>query len=476
MGVVPRSYAVAIVAVAGATLVVAGLRSVGPSTGPALFLAAVVITAWYGGRRPGLVATALSLVVSELILDHPSPPRAAIVAGVGVLIVTLLAHAREAQEGAEALARTREDLVRQEQAARADAETASRSKDEFLAVLSHELRTPLNALMGWIWWLRRGALDADRQERAMETIERSTTSLAQLVEDVLDLSRIITGKLRLSVRDVEPASVLSAAIESARAAAAAKSIALGVVIDRSVAAVRADPERLQQIVAGLLSNAIKVTPEQGCVDLVLRRADSDLVIEVRDSGPGRVPMPGLGLSIVHHLVELHAGTIRAEGAGDNAGVVVTVTLPLGGARPTAPAGTAVSRAPRLDHLNILVVEDDVDARLWLKDSLESLGAVILIATSVQEAVETFERQSPHVLVCDIRLPDGDGYALLQRVRGVDAARGRHTPAIAVTAYPRVEDRARALEAGFATHVSKPVAPDHLASVIAAVAGRGASTS
>jgi signal transduction histidine kinase/ActR/RegA family two-component response regulator len=476
VGVVRRSYAVAIVAVAGATLVVAGLRSVGPDVGPPLFLAAVVIAAWYGGRRPGLVATVLSLVVSELILDRPSPPRAVIVAGVGVLIVTLLARAREAQERAEALARTREDLVRQEQAARADAETASRSKDEFLAVLSHELRTPLNALMGWIWWLRRGALDADRQERAMETIERSTASLAQLVEDVLDLSRIITGKLRLSVRDVEPASVVSAAVESARAVAAAKSIALGVVVDRSVGAVRADPERLQQIVGGLLSNAIKVTPENGRVDLVLRRASSDVVIEVRDSGPGRVPMSGLGLSIVHHLVDLHAGTIRAEEGGDDAGVVFTVTLPLGGASPTAAAGTAVSRAPRLDHLNILVVEDDVDARLWLKDSLESLGAVISIATSVQEAVETFERQSPHVLVCDIRLPDGDGYALLQRVRGVDAARGRHTPAIAVTAYPRVEDRARALEAGFATHVSKPVTPDHLASVIAAVAGRGASTS
>src|SRR5262249_54175885 len=333
---------------------------------------------------------------------------------------------------AEALGRSREGAVRQEQAARADAETASRSKDEFLSVLSHELRTPLNALMGWIWWLRRGALDGDRQERAMETIERSTASLAQLIEDLLDLSRITTGRLRISLREVEPAPVVSAAVESVRAAAAAKSIALGVVTDRSGGVVRADPERLQQIVRALLANAIKVTPEHGHVNLTLRSADNGVVIEVRDSGPGHAPMAGLGLSIVHHLVELHAGTIHADAAGDG-GVAFTVRLPLAGA--TAAAGTSVVSAPRLDELTILVVEDDADARLWLKDSLESLGAVILIATSVQEAVETFERQSPHVLVCDIRLPDGDGYAVLQRVRSVDAGRGRHTPAIAVTAYP-----------------------------------------
>jgi signal transduction histidine kinase/ActR/RegA family two-component response regulator len=474
VSVTGRSYAVAVTAVAGASLIVAGLRSTLPGVGAPVFLAAVVIASWYGGRRPGLVAAVLSLIVSEIVLDTPSPARAAVVAGVAVLVVTLQGRAREAQERAEALARTREELVRAEQAARADAETASRSKDEFLAVLSHELRTPLNALMGWIWWLRRGALDADRQERAMETIERSTTSLAQLIEDLLDLSRIITGKLRISIREVEPAPVIAAAVESVRAAAAAKSIALSVVIDQTVGVIAADPERLQQIVGNLLSNAIKATPDHGHVDVTLRRAGSDVVIEVRDSGPSRVPLPGLGLSMVHHLVELHSGTVRTESAGAAGGVAFTVTLPMAAA--VAPASTSVARAPRLDDLSVLVVEDDVDARLWLKDSLESLGAVILIASTVQEAVETFERQRPHVLVADIRLPDGDGYALLQRVRSLDAAWGRRTPAIALTAYPRVEDRARALEAGFGTHLSKPVAPDHLASVIASVAGRGGSTS
>ena len=471
MGVVRRADAVAVVAVAGAALVVLALRPIVPDVAAPMFLAAVGIASWYGGRRPGFIATVLSLLLSEIVLATPSPARAAIVLCVAVLIVVLQAHAREAQERAEALARTGEEAVRQEQAARADAETVSRSKDEFLSVLSHELRTPLNALMGWIWWLRRGALDADRQERAMETIERSTAALAQLIEDLLDLSRITTGKLRISLGEVEPAPVVAAAVESVRATATAKSIALGVVTDRSVDVVRADPERLQQIVTTLLANAIKVTPEHGHVNLTLRSADNDVLIEVRDSGPGHVPMAGLGLSIVHHLVELHAGTIRSEAVADG-GMVFTVRLPL--ARGTT--GRPGASAPRLDELTILVVEDDVDARLWLKDSLESLGAVILIATSVQEAVETFERQSPHVLVCDIRLPDGDGYAVLERVRSVDAGRSRHTPAIAVTAYPHAEDRARALAAGFATHLSKPVAPDHLASVVASVAGRVGRTS
>ena len=454
-----RCYAVAVGAVVGATLVVSGLRPMVPGVAAPVLLAAVAIASWYGGRGPGLVATTLSLIVLELLLDAPSAARATIVAVVAILIVTLQARAREGQQRAEALARTAEDSIR--------------SKDEFLAVLSHELRTPLNALMGWIWWLRRGALEGERQERAMETIERSATSLAQLVDDLLDLSRIIMGTLRLSLREVDPAPLVAAAVESARAAAMAKSIALGVTIDRDVGVVRADPERLRQIVSGLLSSAIKVTPDTGRVDLTLRRAGRHVVIEVRDSGPGRAPMAGIGLSVVHHLVGLHAGTIRAEGAADGDGVAMTVTLP---AVVRAAASPPVASAPRLDRLKILVVEDDVDARLWLKDSLERLGAVILIATSVHEAVETLRQQPPDVLICDIRLPDGDGYSLLQRVRGLDGAQGQHTPAIAVTAYPHPEDRERALAAGFATHLSKPVAPDHLASVIASVAGRAESTS
>jgi signal transduction histidine kinase/ActR/RegA family two-component response regulator len=459
-------------AVAGATVLAAALRRLLPGVTAPVFLGAIAASSWYGGRRTGLAATVLSLIVSELVLDTPSPGRAAIVAGVAMLIVTLNDRARVAREQAEALARTREELVRQEQAARAAAETASRSKDEFLAVLSHELRTPLNALMGWIWWLRRGALDADRQERALETIERSTTSLAQLIEDLLDLSRIITGKLRISLRDVEPAAVIAAAVEAQRAAATATSITVAVAVDGAVGSIMADPDRLQQIVTSLLEHAIKTTPDNGRVDVIVRRAGSDLAIDVRDGSPGRVPMPGLALSMVQHLVNLHGGAVRSATASERGGVTVTVTLPLA-VKPAPDTATRVL-GPRLDDLRILVVEDDVDARLSLKDSLESLGAVVVIATSVQEALDSFEPQAPHVLVADIRLPDGDGYALLQRVRTMDTAHGRHTPAIALTAYPRVEDRERALEAGFVTHVSKPVSPGDLASVIAAVAGGGAS--
>jgi signal transduction histidine kinase/CheY-like chemotaxis protein len=495
-----RAYAVTVAAVAGATLLGVALRPALQGAVAPLFLAAVVVACGYGGVRAGLVAIVLSLVLSEGIVSTPSSAsaaalvRAGVFAAVALLTVSLYGRARDARERAEGLARAREELLREEQAARADAETAGRSKDEFLSTLSHELRTPLNALMGWIWWLRRGGLDADRQKRALDTIERNTTSLAQLVEDLLDVSRIVAGKLRISVREVEPAAVVAAAVDAIRPAAAAKSIALGVDVDESVGPVLADPDRLQQIVWNLLSNAVKFTPVKGRVDLGLRRAGSDVVIEVRDSGQGipaaalphvfdrvrqanaRRPITGLGLglSIVRHLVAMHDGTIRAESPGEGQGATFTVRLPRRAAAAADVAGSEAApraRGPRLDDLRVLVVEDDADARLWLKESLESLGAIVLIATSVQEAVETFDREAPNVLVSDIRLPDGDGYALLRRVRVAEAPRGRHTPAIALTAYPRVEDRARALEAGFAMHVPKPVAPDDLASVIASVARR-----
>ena len=499
MSVGLRTYAVAVAAVAGVTVLALALRPALQGAVSPLFLAAVAVACAYGGWRPGFVATTLSLIITEVVfppffsLDTASVVRAGAFAVVGLLTALLFARARDARARAEALARAREELLRHEQAARADAETAGRSRDEFLATLSHELRTPLNALMGWIWWLRRGSFDEERRERALETIERNTTSLAQLIEGLLDISRIITGKLRISASEVEPAAVVAAAVEAVQPAAAAKSIALSVDVDETVGPVVADPDRLQQILSNLLSNAVKFTPDKGRVDLTLRRAGSEAVLEVRDSGQGisaarlphvfdrfrqadaRRPITGLGLglSIVRHLVEVHGGTIRAESPGEGQGATFTVTLPLRAAAgaDASPAMAPRAQGPRLDDLRILVVEDDADARLWLKESLESLGAGVLIATSAQEAFETFERETPHVLVSDIRLPDADGYALLRRVRAADAARGWQTPAIALTAYPRVEDRARALEAGFQIHVPKPVAPDELAAVIASLAGR-----
>jgi signal transduction histidine kinase/CheY-like chemotaxis protein len=451
-----------------------------------------VIACWYGGRPSAILAAALALTLSQTVFGTPSVVRAAAFGGVAMLTVALYGRALETRERAEALAHAREELLRREQAARADAETAGRAKDEFLSALSHELRTPLNALMGWVWWLRRGGLDADRQARALETVERNTNALAQLIEDLLVLSRIVTGRLRISLQEVDPAAIVAAAVNSLRPAAAAKSIDLGVVLEET-GPIMADPERLQQVVWNLLSNAIKFTPDKGRVDATLRRADGHVVIEVRDSGQGIAPalLPhifdrfrpavgrrpsaglGLGLSIVRHLVERHGGTIRAESAGDGHGATFTATLPLR-AQPAAenPESAPAPHGPRLDGLRVLIVEDDADARLLLKDSLEDLGAVVRIATSVQEAVEAFEREPPHVLVSDIRLPDDDGYALLARVRAAETTAGRRTPAIALTAYPRVEDRARALEAGFAMHVPKPVAPEALAAVIATVAAEG----
>ena len=497
-----RAYAVAVAAVAGATGVALTLRPVLQGAVSPLFFAAVVVACWYGGRSPGLFATALSLVITKAVffppffaLDAGSLVRAGAFAVVALLTASLYSRAQDARERAEALARAREELLREEQAARADAETAGRAKDEFLASLSHELRTPLNALMGWIWWLRRGGLDEDKEERALVTIERNTHALAQLIEDLLDVSRIITGKLRLAVRQVPPAPLVAAAVEAVRPAAAAKSIALAVDVDETAGPVLADPDRLQQILWNLLSNAIKFTPDKGRVEVTLHRDGTDVVIRVRDTGQGisaavlphvferfrqadaRRPITGLGLglSIVRHLVGVHGWRISAESPGEGQGATFTVTLPLRAeaiADTAAPEGAPRARGPRLDDVRVLVVDDDADARLWLKDSLESLGAIVLIATSAQEAFETFERERPDVLVSDIRLPDADGYALLRRVRAADAARGRHTPAVALTAYPRVEDRARALEAGFQMHVPKPVAPDDIASVIATLAGRG----
>ncbi|HEV8474687.1 MAG TPA: ATP-binding protein [Methylomirabilota bacterium] len=495
-----RAYAVAVASVAAAAALALALRPViehGAITLP--FLAAVVVACWYGGLRPGLLAAILSLGLTEaffflprLGLDATTAVRVVTFGVVALLTASLYGRARDAQARAEQLAGSREQLLRQEQAARADAETASRAKDEFLATLSHELRTPLNALVGWSWWLRRGDLDQSRRDRALEIIDRSAQSVAQLVEDLLDVSRIITGRLRLAVQRVQPAPAVLAALDGLRPAASAKSLELAVAVDETAGPVLADPDRLQQIAFNLLSNAIKFTPEKGRVDLTLRREDGDIVLTVRDTGKGIAPalVPqvfdrfrqaghgraaglGLGLSIVRHLVEVHGGRVRVESAGEGFGATFTVTLPLAiDATAAAAAEPALAvDGPRLDGLRVLVVEDDADSRRWLQEILGQLGATVFVASSAREALDTFGREQPDVLVSDIRLPDADGYELIRRVRGTDGVAGL-TPAVALTAYPRVEDRARALEAGFQMHVPKPVAPADLASVIVSVTRRG----
>jgi signal transduction histidine kinase/CheY-like chemotaxis protein len=412
---------------------------------------------------------------------------------VAVVTTTLYVRARHARRRAEALAAAREDLVKQEQAARADAETAGRAKDEFLATLSHELRTPLNALVGWLWWLRKGELDEARQARALDTIDRNTQALAQLVEDLLDVSRIITGKLRLTTRVVHPAPVADAAVDAIRPAAVAKSIELLTTIDPGAGPVLADPDRLQQIMWNLLSNAIKFTPEKGRVGIRLENAGAEVRLAVSDSGKGIAPglLPyifdrfrpsetitattmglGLGLSIVRHLVEIHGGRIEAASAGEGYGATFTVILPVhSAAEPAATPATSEDDGTPMEGLAILVVEDDADARRWLVQTLERWGARVATAGSGREALDAVTRERLDVLVSDIRLPDTDGYELIRKIRDIERALGRYTPAVALTAYPRVEDRARALQAGYQMHVSKPVAPHDLAAVIATLTNR-----
>ncbi len=391
----------------------------------------------------------------------------------------------------------RSRLLVLEQEARHQAEEANRLKDEFLATLSHELRTPLNAILGWSQVLRSGKLDAATAERALETIERNARSQAQLIADLLDISRIITGKLRLDFKPVELPRVIEAALDSARPAAGAKGIHLDVSLDPLMSPMLGDADRLQQIVWNLLSNAIKFTPQGGRVGVRLTEAGSNAVIQVADTGVGiRADfLPhvfdrfrqaegshtrshgglGLGLSIVRHLTELHGGTVEVESDGEGKGAAFTVKLPLAvelsGEVPIElrPAVPGVWSAPDLlKDLRILVVEDEKDTRDLLVMTLEGCGAEVTSTVSVPEALAAFDRRTPDVIVSDIGLPGEDGYSLIRKVR---ARNGGRVPAAAVTAYAGAEDRRRALESGFQTHLAKPVDPSELVATVARLAGR-----
>ncbi|HET7341332.1 MAG TPA: ATP-binding protein [Methylomirabilota bacterium] len=494
-----RAWVVALASVVLAALFTTILWPLLQPAGTPLFFAAVAVSSWYGGLGPGLFATVVAAVVSEWFFVPPMHGvtlgllvRGASFVVVALLVASLYQRARRAQRQAEALARAREWLLRDEQAARAAAETASRAKDEFLATLSHELRTPLNALVGWTWWLRRGDLDPERRDKALETIDRNAKAVAQLIEDLLDVSRIITGKLRLSMRAVNLATVVEAAVAAVQPAATAKSIELAVVLD-PVPTLRGDPDRLQQVLWNLLSNAIKFTPDKGTVTVRVEAAADTLRFVVRDSGQGIGPdlLPhvftrftqgggrrggglGLGLAIARHLVELHGGAITAESEGEGHGTTFVVALPRGDATEAeapAPIGDGTAGVPRLDGVRVLIVDDDPAAREWCALTLGRFGATVVTAAGVREALAIIEREPPHVLVSDLRLlGEEDGYDLIRRVRAGDAARGRRLPAVALTAYPRVEDRTRALDAGYHVHVPKPVAPHELVSVIASLAG------
>lgn len=389
-------------------------------------------------------------------------------------------------------------LLALEQTARMEAEAANRAKDEFLAVVSHELRTPLNSILGWSRMLRSGSLEKDVVERGFESIERNARAQAQLVEDLLDTSRIISGKLRLDVSVVELSSVISSALDALRPAAEAKAIRLQAVIDPDAGLVSGDPNRLHQIVWNLVSNAVKFTPKGGRVQITLSRINSHAELVVSDTGKG-IPhefLPyvfdrfrqadstitrahgglGLGLAIVRSLVELHGGSVTAYSDGEDKGSTFTVRLPiLISQRPTAEGQSPSSRIYPLnfDHYNqlkglkVLVVEDEHEARALLKMILEQCGSSVTSVASAREALETLDWLTPDIILSDIGMPGEDGYSLIKKIREKEKP-GTRIPAVAVTAHASSDDRLRALTAGFQSHLGKPIDPLELVAVTASL--------
>jgi PAS domain S-box-containing protein len=387
-----------------------------------------------------------------------------------------------------------------------EAREANRMKDEFLAMLSHELRTPLSAIVGWAHMLRTGGLDEPTVARAIETIDRNAKVQNQLIEDILDVSRIVAGKFHLDLRSVDLVRIVEAAIDTVSPLAASRGVQLRQDLSAEIGPccpAIGDPDRLQQVVWNLLTNAVKFTPRGGVVTVEVRRQDdpAEFEIVVRDTGQGisadflphiferfrqagtgarRHGGLGLGLSIVRHIVEMHGGTVMATSAGEGQGSVFTLRLPVVEVGEDGQRMPALSReeggleeAPRLDGVRVLVVEDEADARHLLAAVLQKRGARVFMAASGAEALEMLERDRPDVLLSDIALQDQDGYDLIRKVRSLSPERGGRIPAAALTGYGRLEDRMRALSAGFQLHAAKPVEPAELIAVVASLAGKGA---
>jgi PAS domain S-box-containing protein len=402
-------------------------------------------------------------------------------------------------EAAQHAADERKVLLESERSARAEAERTSQMKDEFLATLSHELRTPLSAILGWAQVLRRGSRDQADLQRGLQTIERNARAQAQLIEDLLDMSRITSGKVLLDMQTVAPALFIDAAIETVRPAADAKNIRLEREYDAAAGLIAGDPGRLQQVIWNLLANAIKFTPRDGLVRIELKPADGHVEITVRDSGVGIQPEfithvferfrqgdasttrrhggLGLGLSIVKHLIEQHGGTVRAESAGENRGASFTIELPSASQQALAARADRAPYSPPSPHtpeilvrdlsrIKVLVVDDEPDARDLIKRILSDCHAIVTTAGSARDALAAFRDAPPDVLVSDLGMPDVDGFELLAQVRALGRARGGDVPAVALTAFARSEDRLRALEAGFGAHISKPVEPTELIATVA----------
>ena len=409
--------------------------------------------------------------------------------------------AREAELQAQIEARTR--LLASEKLARSEAERANRLKDEFLATISHELRNPLNAIMGWAHMLQLGKLNEANTERAVETIYRNAKSQSQLVSDLLDVSRIISGKLRLDMRAVDLIYIVNAAIDSIRPAADAKGILLQPMLDPAAGPISGDADRLQQVVWNLLTNAVKFTPKGGKIQVKVQRINSHVEIVVSDSGVGinKEFLPyvfdrfrqadgsttrihgglGLGLSIVRQLVDLHGGSVGVESKGEGKGATFTITLPFAGVSsdqketesPPTHGDEIVTfeDLPSLQGLKVLVVDDEADTRELIREVLKECGSEVMLSRSAEEALEALERYHPDILISDLGMPDEDGYSLISKIRALPPERGGQIPAAALTAYARAEDRMRVLRSGFQFHLPKPVDSAELVTVVASLAGR-----
>jgi signal transduction histidine kinase/CheY-like chemotaxis protein len=410
---------------------------------------------------------------------------------------------KEAMRQAESANGDRLQLLESERDARSQAERANRVKDEFLATLSHELRTPLNAVLGWTNILQRGNIPSEELKQGLETIERNARIQAQIIEDLLDMSRIISGKVRLEVQQTDLSALLNESIETFRVAAEAKSVRLQAAMDPFARPISGDPNRLRQVSWNILHNAIKFTPKGGKVQVWLQRVGSYVEVHVSDTGEGialdflpyifdrfqqgdasttrRHGGLGLGLAIVKQLVELHGGNVRVKSNGIGQGAVFTVHLPLIAVYSEPDQERRLPRPPPgenkpfpelgLSNVHVLVVDDEVDARNLVKRLLETAGATVSMAASASEALDHISTGRPDVLICDIGMPGEDGYSLIRRLRVLEQRQENALPAVALTAYARSEDRTKAIRSGFQNHLAKPVEPAELLAVVSGLPAR-----
>jgi signal transduction histidine kinase len=415
------------------------------------------------------------------------------IAAIGVLIGIVVA--RQLRRDIETLTTYYSGLLRTADEQSRQAEQANRLKDDFLATLSHELRTPLNSVLGWAHLLATGKLDAAQSVQAVRAIERSGWAQSRVIEDLLDVSRIVAGTVEITMRPTRIQSVIHTVVGSVRPVAEAKRLDLQVHLDATLGTIAADPDRLKQMVWNLLSNAIKFTPPDGGIDVRLRTTASEIELTVSDSGIGFAPETaahmferfrqgdssstrehgglGLGLGLVRHAVELHGGTVSASSGGENCGSVFRVRLPLRmWNAPIEEPPQLAPDAPSLRGISVMVVDADTKVLEFVRSSLEQYGAVVVTARSAQEARDRFSREPPDVFVSDLLMPDGDGLQLIRDIRQLDRAAGRTTPAAALTALARTDDRRSALTAGYQMHMAKPVDPSELVSTIEWLASGG----